>query len=128
MNLNKVMLYGNLTRDPELKQTQSGQSVCSFSLATNRTWKDKSGQKQEQAEFHNCVAWGKTAELLQQYMTKGSALYVEGRLQTRSWEAKDGGKRYTTEIVVENMQFGPRKSGQKVDEPADEPPPPDEVF
>ena len=111
MNINKVMLYGNLTRDPELKQIQTGSSVCSFSIATNRTWTGKDGQKQEEVQFHNIVAWGKTAELIVSYMTKGSGLFVEGRLQTREWQAKDGTKRYTTEIVAEKVQFGPRSQG-----------------
>ena len=108
MFLNKVLLYGNLTRDPELKSLPSGQAVSSFSMATNRKWKNKDGSSQEKAEFHNIVAFGKTAELICQYMTKGSGLFVEGRLQTRSWD-KDGTKHYMTEIVVENMQFGPSK-------------------
>ena len=110
MNINRVFLYGNLTRDPELRQTQGGQAVCSFSIATNRKWKGKDGQQQEDVQFHNVVAWGKTAELVNQYMKKGSGLYVEGRLQTRSYVAKDGTKRYVTEVVVENMQFGARKT------------------
>lgn len=110
MNLNKVMLIGNLTRNPELRSTQSGQSVCTFSLATNRNWTDKQGQKQQDVQFHNCVAWGKTGELINQYMTKGSSLFVEGRLQTRNYLAKDQTKRYVTEVVVENMQFGARKT------------------
>jgi len=114
MFINKVFLYGNLTRDPELKKLPSGTDVCNFSLATNRTWRGKDGQKQESAEFHNLVAFGKTAELIKQYMTKGNGLYVEGRLQTRSWEAKDGSKRQTTEIVVDSMQFGHKRS--KTDE------------
>ncbi len=102
-SLNKVMLIGNLTRDPELKQIPSGQSVCSFGLATSRTWKDTAGAKQEQTEFHNLVAWGKLAEICGQYLTKGKKIYVDGRLQTRDWEGQDGVKRYRTEIVLENM-------------------------
>src|SRR5437868_2041153 len=113
MNLNKVFIVGRLTTDPQLKTIPSGQNVCSFSLATNRTWTGKDGQKQEQSEFHNCVAWGRTAELITQYMKKGNELFVEGRLQTRSWDDKTTGqKRYATEIVVENMQFGARPMGQ----------------
>jgi len=111
MYLNKVQLYGNITKDIELRTTQGGSNVASFSIATNRTWKDKGGKKQEDTQFHNVVAWGKTAELIDQYMSKGSAIYIEGRLQTRSYETKDGQKRYVTEVVVENMQFGPKKAG-----------------
>lgn len=107
MYLNKVFLYGNLTRDPELRALPSGQQLASFGLATNRTYKDREGQKQEATEFHNIVAFGKPAELIAQYMKKGRALFVEGRMQTRSWDDKDTGKKnYRTEIVVENFQFG----------------------
>ena len=102
-SLNKAMLIGNLTRDPELKQIPSGQSVCSFGVATSRNWKDASGNKQEQTEFHNVVAWGKLAEICGQYLVKGKKVYVEGRLQTRDWEGQDGVKRYRTEIICENM-------------------------
>lgn len=105
MYLNKVQLYGNLTRDPELKALPSGQQVASFSVATNRTFKDKEGNKQEQVEFHNVVAFGRTAEVIGQYFKKGRAIYVEGRIQTRSWE-KDGAKQYRTEIIVDQFQFG----------------------
>jgi single-strand DNA-binding protein len=105
MYLNKVLLYGNLTRDPEMRALPSGQQVASFSIATNRVYKDKEGQKKEQVEFHNIVAFGRQADLIGQYMKKGRPLYVEGRLQTRSWEA-DGKKNYRTEIVLENFQFG----------------------
>ncbi|OGG78390.1 hypothetical protein A3A36_00355 [Candidatus Kaiserbacteria bacterium RIFCSPLOWO2_01_FULL_52_12b] len=107
MYLNKVFLYGNLTRDPELKALPSGQNLVSFGLATNRTYKDKNGVKQEATEFHNVVAFGRTAEIIAQYMKKGRPLFVEGRIQTRSWEGKeDGKKQYRTEIVVDNFQFG----------------------
>lgn len=105
MYLNKVFLYGNLTRDPELKALPSGQQLASFGLATNRTYKDKNGQKQESTEFHNIVAFGRPAELIAQYMKKGRPLFVEGRIQTRSWES-EGQKKYRTEIVVDNFQFG----------------------
>lgn len=105
MYLNKVFLYGNLTRDPELKALPSGQQIASFGLATNRTYKDKNGQKQEAAEFHNIVAFGRPAEIIAQYMKKGRALFVEGRIQTRSWES-EGQKKYRTEVIVENFQFG----------------------
>jgi len=103
MNLNKVMLIGNLTRDPELKTTPAGDSVASFSVATNFTWKDKEGNKQERAEFHNIVAWRKLAEIIGQYLKKGSKIYIEGRLQTRNWEDQNGTKRYRTEIIADNM-------------------------
>jgi len=105
MNLNKVMLIGNLTRDPEVRTTATGQSVCSFGLATNRRWNDKDGQKQEAVEFHNVVAWGKLAEICGQYLNKGKKMYVEGRLQTRKWQAQDGAEKQRTEIVMENMQM-----------------------
>lgn len=103
MDLNKVQLIGNITQDIELKQTPNGQNVCSFSLATNRSWTDGSGVKQEVAEFHSIVLWGKLAEIAGQYLHKGKKVYIEGRLQTRNWEAQDGSKRYKTEIVGENM-------------------------
>lgn len=103
MNLNKVMLIGNLTRDPELKTTPSGDSVASFSIATNFTWKNKEGQKQEKAEFHNIVAWRKLAEIIGQYLKKGSKIYIEGRLQTRNWEDQNGVKHYRAEIIADNM-------------------------
>lgn len=110
MYLNKVQLYGNLTRDPELKALPSGQNVVNFGVATNRTYKDKNGAKQEQTEFHNVVAFGRTAEVIAQYMKKGRPIFVEGRIQTRSWE-KDGQKQYRTEIIVENFQFGAEGRG-----------------
>ena len=111
MYLNKVQLIGNLTKDPELKSLPSGIKVTSFALATNRSWKDQNGQKQESVEYHNIVSFGKPAELIAQYMKKGNSIYVEGRIQTRSWDDKTSGeKKYRTEIVVENFQFGP-KSG-----------------
>ncbi len=105
MYINKALVYGNLTRDPEVRAIPSGQQVATFSLATNRTYKDKEGRKQEVVEYHNIVAFGRPAELIGQYMKKGRPLFVEGRLQTRSWE-KDGRKNYRTEIVVDNFQFG----------------------
>lgn len=111
MYINKVSLYGNLTRDPELKSTPSGTQVAQFSLATNRVYKDKNGAKQEEVQFHNCVVWAQQADTLCRYMKKGSAIYVEGRLQTRSWDGKDGTKQYRTEVVVENFQFGPKATG-----------------
>lgn len=102
-SLNKAMVIGNLTRDPELRQTPAGHSVCSFGVATNRAWNDSSGQKQEQTEFHNVVAWGKLAEICNQYLGKGRKVYIDGRLQTRDWEGQDGVRRYRTEIIAENM-------------------------
>lgn len=110
MYLNKVLLYGNLTRDPELKALPSGQQVASFGLATNRTFKNKEGAQQEQTEFHNIVAFGRTAEVMGQYLKKGRPIYVEGRIQTRSWD-KDGVKQYRTEIVVDTFQFGAQAGG-----------------
>jgi single-strand DNA-binding protein len=107
MYINKAFLYGNLTRDPELKALPSGSQVVNFGLATNRTYKDKNGAKQEATEFHNVVAFGRTAEVIAQYVKKGRPIYVEGRIQTRSWDDKESGKKnYRTEIVVENFQFG----------------------
>ncbi len=110
MNLNKVFIIGNLTRDPELRSLPSGAAVVNFGIATNRVWKDQQGQKQEQVEFHNVVAFGRQAELINQYLKKGSMVLIEGRLQTRNWE-KDGVKHYRTEIVAESVQFGPKSSG-----------------
>lgn len=109
MYLNKAMVFGNLTRDPELRSTPSGQQVCSFGIATNRVFKKPDGQKGEQTEFHNVVAWGRLGETCAQYLRKGSSAYVEGRLQTRNWE-KDGVKQYKTEIIAETIQFGPKGS------------------
>lgn len=107
MFLNRVLLYGNLTRDPELKALPSGGNVATFSLATNRTYKDKNGQKQEASEFHNVVAFGRVAEIIAQYAKKGRPLFIEGRLQTRTWDDRETGKKqYRTEIVAENFQFG----------------------
>ena len=110
MYINKAMIFGNLTRDPELKALPSGTQVCSFGLATNRVYKDKDGNRQEQTEFHNVVVFGRQAETTAQYLNKGSSAYVEGRLQTRSWET-DGTKQYRTEIVADRVQFGPRSGG-----------------
>ncbi len=111
MYLNKVLLYGNMTKDPEVRALPSGIKVASFSLATNRTYKDKNGQKQEKVDFHNIVVFGKQAELIEQYMKKGNPIYVEGRIETRSWDSQDGKKNYKTEIIVENFQFGPKTAG-----------------
>ncbi len=113
MYINKVFLYGNLTRDPELKALPSGSQVTSFGLATNRSYKDKDGNKQEQTEFHNITLFGRQAEVASQYLKKGRAVFIEGRLQTRSWDDKDSGKKmYRTEIIVDNFQFGPSAGGE----------------
>jgi len=110
MYLNKAIIYGNLTRDPELRSLPSGIQVASFSIATNRVWKDKEGAKQESTEYHNIVVFGRQAETSAQYLKKGSSVLIEGRLQTRSWES-DGKKNYRTEIVADRVQFGPRSAG-----------------
>ena len=112
MYLNKVFLYGNLTRDPELKALPSGSQVANFGLATNRSFKDKSVQRQESTEFHNVVAFGRTAEVIAQYCKKGRPIFVEGRITTRSWDDKETDKKnYRTEIIIENFQFGADAKG-----------------
>ncbi len=111
MYINKAMLFGNLTRDPELRSLPSGAQVTSFSVATNRVFKKADGSKQEATEFHNIVVFGRQAETCAQYLKKGSSVYVEGRIQTRSWDSPEKGKQYRTEIVAERVQFGPRSSG-----------------
>ena len=103
MNLNKAMIIGNLTRDPEVRTTPQGTTVASFSVATNFVWTDQSGQKQEKAEYHNVVAWRKLADIIGQYLKKGGKVYIEGRLQTRDWTGQDGVKKYRTEIIADNM-------------------------
>ena len=113
MNLNKVFLVGRLTRDPETKSLPSGTSVTSFGLATDRFYSDKSGQKQQQTEFHNIVMFGKLAEIASKYLTKGALTLIEGRIQTRSWQDSSGVKKYRTEILAERMQLGPRSTGGK---------------
>ncbi len=118
-SLNKVMLIGNLTRDPELRYTPQGTAVCTFGLATNREWVDAAGQKQEAVEFHKIVAWNKLAEICSQLLFKGRKCYVQGRLQTRNWQGQDGAERTTTEIVIDEMiAFGEGKGGQAVDDGA----------
>ena len=112
MYLNKALIIGNLTRDPELKSLPSGIQVTSLSIATNRVWKDKSGAKQEASDFHNVVVFGRQAETSAQYLKKGQQVYIEGRIQTRSWDDKaTGEKKYRTEIVAESVQFGPKAGG-----------------
>jgi single-strand DNA-binding protein len=107
--VNKAILVGNLGRDPELRTTPNGQSVVNFTLATSETWTDKSGERVERTEWHRIVVWGRTAEMCNQYLSKGRTVYVEGRIQTREWEDKDGNKRYTTEINANTVNFiGPR--------------------
>ncbi|MBI4160088.1 single-stranded DNA-binding protein [Candidatus Wolfebacteria bacterium] len=108
MNLNKVFLIGNLTRDPELRTLPSGAAVASFGIATNRVWKNQQGGQQKDTQFHNIVVFGRQAEIASQYLAKGSMAHIEGRLQTRSWDGKDGSKQSRTEIVAERIQFGPR--------------------
>lgn len=111
MNLNKAILVGRLTRDPEVRSLPSGQQVASFGLATDRFYNDKTGQRQQQTEFHNIVLFGRTAEIASQYLNKGSLALIEGRIQTRSWDDKEGNKKYRTEVVGESLQLGPRNSG-----------------
>lgn len=105
LGFNKVFIMGNLTRDPELKYTPNGQAVASFGIATNRRWNTPEGERREEAEFHNIVVWGKSAETINQYVKKGNPLFVEGRLKTQNWEGPDGIKRQRTEIIVEGFQF-----------------------
>lgn len=125
MDLNRATILGRLTRDPEVRTTPSGQAVATIGLATNRVWKDQSGVKQERSEFHNCVLWGRLAEIAGQYLSKGRRLYVEGRLETRDWTGQDGVKRYRTEIIVENMIMldGPRSMATPTASQASETPP-----
>jgi len=126
MNLNKAMLIGNLTRDPEIRTTPTGQTVASFSVATNFVWTDQSGQKRDRAEYHNVVAWRRLAEIVGQYLKKGSKVYLEGRLQTRDWVGQDSVKRYRTEIIAENMIMLDRSGARGPVDRADEPPMPSE--
>ncbi|MFH1820652.1 MAG: single-stranded DNA-binding protein [Candidatus Nealsonbacteria bacterium] len=109
MNLNKVIIIGNLTSDPETRTTSTGQSVCNFRMATNRMWTDRNtNQKQQETEYHTIVAWGKLAEIVSQFLTKGSLVMIEGRLRTRSWQDNAGNKRFRTEIVAQSLQMGPK--------------------
>ena len=116
MNLNKAMIIGNVVRDPEMRTTSGGQNVTSFSVATNMVWKDSQGEKQEKPEFHNVVAWRRLAEITGEYLKKGSKVYIEGRLQTRSWDDPSGVKKYRTEIILSNMIMLDNKGSQKRDE------------
>ncbi len=111
MNLNKVFILGRVTGEPQLRTTPGGQSVATFSIATNRVWTDKAGKRQEDTEFHNVVVWGRQAEVANQFLAKGSLVLVEGRIQTRSWTDKQGNQRKTTEIISERLQLGPRPAG-----------------
>lgn len=114
MYLNKVFLYGNLTRDPEMKSLPSGSKVTQFSLATNRVYKDQNGARQEQTEYHNIVVFGRQAETSAQYLKKGQGVMIEGRIQTRSWDDKTTGeKKYRTEIIADAVQFGPKAGGSE---------------
>lgn len=116
MNVNKAIVMGNLTRDPETRTLPSGQTVTSFSLATNRFWTDKeSGEKKKQAEYHNIIAWGRLGEISQQFLKKGSLVYIEGRLQTKNWQDPQGNKKTRTEIVAEMLQLGPRPGSSEVE-------------
>ncbi len=121
MNFNKVFILGNLTRDPELRTTPTGQSVAQFGVATNRVWFDKNRQKQTDAEFHNVVAWGKLAEIAGRYLSKGKLIFVEGRIKTRTWQDQSGQKRNRTEIIAESFQMGPKGGFGQGGEGADAP-------
>lgn len=112
MNLNKVYLIGRLVSDPEYRTTTTGQDVTTLRMATNRVWTNREGQKQESSEFHTIVAWARLAQIANQYLQKGSLVMIEGRLQTRSWEDREGVKKYKTEIIAENLQLGPRFQGR----------------
>jgi single-strand DNA-binding protein len=107
--VNKVILVGNLGKDPELRYTPSGQAVSTFTLATNRKWKDREGQMQDQTDWHNIVSWGRQAEIAKEFLKKGSPVFLEGRIQYRSYNDRDGNKRFITEVVVQNMQMLGRK-------------------
>lgn len=135
MSVNKVILIGRLGKDPELKYTQGGRAVANFSVATNERWKGQDGQKQESTTWHNIVAWGKQAEVMKEYLSKGQQVYIEGRIDNRSYDDKDGNKKYISEVVVQNFQFigsrgdsaggGPGGGGSAPsDQPDSSPPPP----
>lgn len=123
MNLNKVILVGRIATDPEMRSTPAGQPVCTFRLATNRVWTERdSGKKQEKAEYHNIVLWRRLAEIASQFLTKGSLVLIEGRLETKSWQDSSGNRRFRTETIGERMQLGPRAAG-KAPPPSKEVPP-----
>jgi single-strand DNA-binding protein len=122
MYYNRAIIVGNLTRDPELRSLPSGVQVVTIGVATNRVWKDKNGAKQESTDYHNVVVFGRQAETTAQYLRKGASVLVEGRMQTRSWEAADGTKKYRTEIVADRIQFGPRRDAAGATPPADKAP------
>ncbi|MBT4120589.1 MAG: single-stranded DNA-binding protein [Candidatus Magasanikbacteria bacterium] len=127
MDLNRATMLGRLTRDPEVRTTPSGKSVANITIATGRVWTDQSGAKQEKTEFHNCVLWGKLADIAGQYLSKGRRVYAEGRLETRDWTGKDDGvKRYRTEVIVDNfiMLDAPRGASAPTGSSDDAPPPP----
>jgi len=128
-SVNKVIIVGNLGADPDLRYTSSGSPVCELRIATNESWTDKQGQKQERTEWHRCIVWGKTGENCSKYLSKGRQVYLEGRLQTRSWDDKEGNKRYTTEIVANDVQFlssGSGGGGGNRGGGNEEPPPPND--
>lgn len=121
MYLNKVFIIGRLVADPEIKSTPSGQQVCNIRVATNRVWVDKNtGEKKESTEFHTVILWRKLAEIASKFLSKGSLVFIEGRLQTRNWEDSNGNKRYRTEIIAERMQLGPRSAGKTIPTGAEE--------
>jgi len=112
MNVNKAIILGNVTRDPEIRSLPSGQNVASFGVATNRFWTDKNGEKKSQVEFHNVITFGRLAEIAQKFLKKGSLVYIEGRLQTRNWQDQQGVKHYRTDIIAERIQLGPKSLGR----------------
>ncbi|PJE57972.1 MAG: single-stranded DNA-binding protein [Candidatus Portnoybacteria bacterium CG10_big_fil_rev_8_21_14_0_10_36_7] len=118
MNFNKAIILGNLTRDPEVRTLPSGQSIATFGIATNRIYNDAQGNRQQAVEFHNIVVFGKLADICQRYLNKGKMVLIEGRIQTRTWQAQDGGKRSRTEIIAENMQMGPKTGNEPTNSPA----------
>jgi single-strand DNA-binding protein len=124
--VNKVILVGNLGADPELRYTPGGAAVCELRLATNESWTDKNGQRQERTEWHRIVVWGKRAEVVSKYLSKGRQVYVEGRIRTRSWEDKEGNKRYTTEIIANDVQFLGGRGGEGGGSGGSDRPPPAE--
>ena len=111
MNFNKAFVLGNITRDPESRTTPSGQTVTNFGVATNRFYTDQQNQKQQKVEFHNIVAWGKLGDICAQYLKRGQLVFIEGRIETRTWDGPDGTKKFKTEIIIENMQMGPKIGG-----------------